>query len=83
VNELLDTARVGDQADSAAVEQRGSADVLGAMPPTSLRASKLMGVPVIGLDHVSVGEIDDVLTGRDQAAVVVVGLQGCWGVVES
>jgi hypothetical protein len=76
---VSDTARVGDQADSAAVKQRGSADVLGAMPPTSLRASKLMGVPVIGLDHVSVGEIDDVLTGRDQAAVVVVRIAGFLG----
>ena len=45
----------------------------------SLRASKLIGVPVIGLDHVSVGEIDDVLTGRDQAAVVVVRTGGFLG----
>jgi hypothetical protein len=49
------------------------------MAPTSLRASKLIGVPVIGLDHVSVGEIDDVLTGRDQAAVVVVRTGGFLG----
>jgi hypothetical protein len=45
----------------------------------SLRASKLTGVPVIGLDHVSVGEIDDVLIGGDQAGVVVVRTGGILG----
>jgi hypothetical protein len=34
---------------------------------------------VIGLDHVSVGEIDDVLIGGDQAGVVVVRTGGFLG----
>jgi hypothetical protein len=74
-----DTARAGDQALSAAAERRGSTQTSDAMPPISLRASKLTGVPVIGLDHVSVGEIDDVLIGGDQAGVVVVRTGGILG----
>jgi septal ring factor EnvC (AmiA/AmiB activator) len=74
-----DTASAGDQALSAAAERRGIAQTSGAMSPMSLRASKLTGVPVIGLDHVSVGEIDDVLIGGDQAAVVVVRTGGFLG----
>jgi PRC-barrel domain len=74
-----DTARAGDQALSASAERRGSAQTSGAMSPMSLRASKLTGVPVIGLDHVSVGEIDDVLIGGDQAGVVVVRTGGILG----
>jgi septal ring factor EnvC (AmiA/AmiB activator) len=71
-----DTARAGDEALSASAERRGSAQTSSAMSPMSLRASKLTGVPVVGLDHVSVGEIDDVLIGGDKAAVVVVRTAG-------
>ncbi|AWB21521.1 PRC-barrel domain containing protein [Methylobacterium currus] len=44
--------------------------------PGFLRASKLVGVKVIGMDHVRVGEIEDVLLtedGRVRAAVIGVG----------
>lgn len=41
-----------------------------------MRASRIIGVPVIGMDHVRVGKIEDVLvdgSGRVQAAVIGVG----------
>ena len=44
-----DTARAGDQALSASAERRGSTQTSDAMPPISLRASKLMGVPSLDL----------------------------------
>lgn len=44
--------------------------------PGAIRASKIIGLPVIGMDHVRVGKIEDVLvdgSGRVQAAVIGVG----------
>lgn len=44
--------------------------------PGALRASKVIGLPVVGADHVRVGKIEDVLvdgSGRVQAAVIGVG----------
>jgi hypothetical protein len=44
--------------------------------PGTIRASRVIGLPVIGMDHVRVGKIEDVLvdgSGRVQAAVIGVG----------
>ncbi|WP_245930704.1 PRC-barrel domain-containing protein [Methylobacterium radiodurans] len=44
--------------------------------PGAIRASKVIGLPVVGGDHVRVGKIEDVLldgSGRVQAAVIGVG----------
>lgn len=53
-------------------------------PPTgTLRASKIIGVGVIGMDHVRIGSIEDALfddTGRIRA--VVIGVGGFLGVGE-
>jgi hypothetical protein len=49
--------------------------------PGSLRASKLVGVPVIGMDHVRVGEIEDVLLTEDgRVRAVVIGVGGFLGI---
>ena len=45
-------------------------------PPGTIRASDIIGLPVIGMDHVRVGKIEDVLvdgSGRVHAAVIGVG----------
>ena len=44
--------------------------------PGTLRASRIIGLPVIGMDHVRVGRIEDVLLdgdGRVRAAIIGVG----------
>ncbi|MFH6784138.1 MULTISPECIES: PRC-barrel domain-containing protein [Methylobacterium] len=49
--------------------------------PGSLRASKLVGVKVIGMDHVRVGEIEDVLLTEDgRVRAVVIGVGGFLGI---
>ncbi|TGE01265.1 PRC-barrel domain-containing protein [Methylobacterium nonmethylotrophicum] len=49
--------------------------------PGSLRASKLVGVKVIGMDHVRVGEIEDVLLAEDgRVRAVVIGVGGFLGI---
>ena len=51
------------------------------MSNTFMRGSKLVGVDVIGLDNVKVGEIDEVLVDRDgRVAAVVVGVGGFLGI---
>lgn len=44
--------------------------------PGTLRASRIIGLPVIGMDHVRVGRVEDVLLdgdGRVRAAIIGVG----------
>ena len=49
--------------------------------PGSVRASKLVGVKVIGQDHVRVGEIEDVLLSQDgRVRAVVIGVGGFLGI---
>ncbi len=49
--------------------------------PGFLRASKLVGVKVIGMDHVRVGEIEDVLLTEDgRVRAVVIGVGGFLGI---
>ncbi|MGX7704192.1 PRC-barrel domain-containing protein [Methylobacterium sp. Gmos1] len=49
--------------------------------PGSIRASKLVGVKVIGMDHVRVGEIEDVLLTEDgRVRAVVIGVGGFLGI---
>lgn len=60
-----------------------AAPFLAAPPAGTVRGSKILGVPVIGMDHVRVGKIEDVLvdvSGRIQA--VVIGVGGFLGVGE-
>ncbi|GJD51616.1 hypothetical protein OPKNFCMD_4371 [Methylobacterium crusticola] len=51
--------------------------------PGSIRASKLVGVGVVGMDHVRVGAIEDVLLGADgRVRAVVIGVGGFLGIGE-
>lgn len=58
-----------------------AAGFLARPEPGSLRASKLVGVKVIGMDHVRVGEIEDVLLTEDgRVRAVVIGVGGFLGI---
>jgi sporulation protein YlmC with PRC-barrel domain len=51
--------------------------------PGALRGSKLIGLPVIGMDHVRVGAIEDLLVGGDgRIEAVVIGVGGFLGIGE-
>ncbi|MGH1575084.1 PRC-barrel domain-containing protein [Methylobacterium sp. P31] len=51
--------------------------------PGTIRASEMIGVPVIGMDHVRVGKIEDVLVdGSGQVRAVLIGVGGFLGVGE-
>lgn len=52
-------------------------------PAGTVRGSKFVGVPVIGMDHVRVGEIEDLLVdGSGQIRAVVIGVGGFLGLGE-
>jgi hypothetical protein len=56
---------------------------LTAMPADGLRLSQLRGVDVIGSDVTRIGDIEDVLIGRDgRAAGVLIGVGGFLGIGE-
>lgn len=56
---------------------------LARMPPAGMRASKLVGVEVIGMDHVRIGRTEEViLDGQGRIAAVVVGVGGFLGIGE-
>jgi hypothetical protein len=58
-----------------------AAEFLSRPEPGSLRASKLVGIKVIGMDHVRVGEIEDVLLTEDgRVRAVVIGVGGFLGI---
>lgn len=49
--------------------------------PGTIRASEMIGVPVIGMDHVEIGKIEDVLVdGSGQVRAVIIGVGGFLGV---
>lgn len=51
--------------------------------PGSLRGSKVIGLPVIGMDHVRVGSVEDLLLASDgRIAAVVIGVGGFLGIGE-
>ena len=51
--------------------------------PGALRISEIRGLGVIGLDHVKVGSIEDVVLGPDgRATAVVIGVGGFLGIGE-
>lgn len=59
------------------------AELLAQMPPAGMRASKLVGVEVIGMDHVRIGRTEEViLDGQGRVAAVVVGVGGFLGIGE-
>ncbi|GJD93113.1 PRC-barrel domain-containing protein [Methylobacterium iners] len=57
--------------------------LLAEMPAGGLRASKLVGVEVVGMDHVRIGRTEEViLDGQGRVAAVVVGVGGFLGIGE-
>lgn len=51
--------------------------------PGTIRASEMIGVPVIGMDHVGVGKIEDVLVDESgQVQAVIIGVGGFLGLGE-
>ncbi|MGU3360064.1 PRC-barrel domain-containing protein [Methylobacterium sp. M6A4_1b] len=51
--------------------------------PGAMRGSKIIGLPVVGMDHVRVGAIEDVLIGADgRVQAVVIGVGGFLGIGE-
>lgn len=68
-------ASAAETAQPARADAPASPFIAGPVPGT-IRASSIIGVPVIGMDHVRVGKIEDVLvdgSGRVRAAVIGVG----------
>ncbi|WP_188311989.1 PRC-barrel domain-containing protein [Salinarimonas soli] len=60
-----------------------AADAFVTGTPTGLRASKLEGIPVIDLDFKRVGEVKEVLIGKDgRVSAVILGIGGVLGVGE-
>jgi hypothetical protein len=76
----MQTERLSD----AAANRQGMpafSTFLSEIPPTAMRLSKIVGTPVIGLDHRTIGKIDEVLLGPDgQAKAVVMDVGGFLGV---
>ncbi|KQP19015.1 PRC-barrel domain-containing protein [Methylobacterium sp. Leaf100] len=71
-------ARAADDAGTAEESRFRTAPA-----PGSMRVSKIIGVGVIGLDHVRVGSIEDVLLGADgRIETVVIGVGGFLGMGE-
>jgi sporulation protein YlmC with PRC-barrel domain len=51
--------------------------------PGAMRGSKMIGLPVVGMDHVRVGSIEDVLIGdAGKVEAVVIGVGGFLGIGE-
>ena len=51
--------------------------------PGAMRGSKMIGLPVVGMDHVRVGSIEDVLIGDvGKVEAVVIGVGGFLGIGE-
>jgi hypothetical protein len=69
----------------AAASQPAQSEALAARSiegpePGTIRASEMIGVPVIGMDHVGVGKIEDVLVdGSGQVRAVIIGVGGFLG----
>ena len=62
---------------------QNAAPFLAAAPAGTMSSAKFVGVPVIGMDHVRVGEIEDLLIdGSGQIRAVVIGVGGFLGVGE-
>jgi len=69
------------QTSPAPTQPAGSGQVITQMTPDMMRGSKLMGVDVYGADNQKIGDIDEVLVGKDgRIQAVVVGVGGFLGI---
>jgi hypothetical protein len=83
---LFSLALLGMPTLGGALAQQASeapTQALASPAPGSLRGSKVIGLPVIGMDHVRVGSIEDLLIGADgRIEAVVIGVGGFLGLGE-
>lgn len=77
----LSLAAGAAQAQSPAAS--GDAPFLTRLPPGGVRGSKLVGVPVIGMDHTAIGKTEEViLDGQGRIKAVVIAVGGFLGIGE-
>ena len=71
------------QTSPAPTQPAGAGQVITQMTPELMRGSKLTGVDVYGTDNQKIGDIDEVLVGKDgKIHAVVVGVGGFLGIGE-
>ena len=67
-------------ADAARQGMPALSGFVAEMPATMMRLSKVLGTPVIGLDHRAIGKIEEVVLNREgKAEAVVIGAGGVLG----
>jgi hypothetical protein len=80
---LLVTAALPAAASPSAPSDAPAARFIEGPEPGTIPASQMIGVPVIGMDHVGVGKIKDVLVdGGGQVRAVIIGVGGFLGLGE-
>ncbi|MBE7204319.1 MAG: PRC-barrel domain-containing protein [Parafilimonas terrae] len=80
---LLATAALPAAASPSAQSDAPAARFIEGPEPGTISASQMIGVPVIGMDHVGVGKIEDVLVdGGGQVRAVIIGVGGFLGLGE-
>jgi sporulation protein YlmC with PRC-barrel domain len=71
------------QTSPTPTQPAGSGQVITQMTPDLMRGSKLTGIDVYGADNQKIGDIDEVLVGKDgKIQAVVVGVGGFLGIGE-
>lgn len=74
---------VGVEGSGRQSDPSGNGAFLTQPPPGGMRASKLVGVEVVGLDNVRVGKVEDVVVdGEGRVRAVVMGVGGFLGIGE-
>jgi hypothetical protein len=77
---LLITAVLPAAASPSAQSDAPATRFIEGPEPGTIPASQMIGVPVIGMDHVGVGKIEDVLVdGGGQVRAVIIGVGGFLG----
>jgi hypothetical protein len=80
---LLITAVLPAAASPSAQSDAPATRFIEGPEPGTIPASQMIGVPVIGMDHVGVGKIEDVLVdGGGQVRAVIIGVGGFLGLGE-
>jgi sporulation protein YlmC with PRC-barrel domain len=71
------------QTSPAPTQPAGSGQIITQMTPDLMRGSQLMGVDVYGADNQKIGDVDEVLVGKDgKIQAIVVGVGGFLGIGE-
>ncbi len=69
------------QTSPAPTQPAGSGQIITQMPPDLMRGSQLMGIDVYGADNQKIGDVDEVLVGKDgKIQAIVVGVGGFLGI---